>query len=368
MKRQLARVKKKKHVKPDALTTALINAKYWGEKPPPISKGMGQMARARFYAWCNYMVPIQDAREWLEAYLKPLGKTAKRVPDKWMNPTVCYRAKLKLEGIDFSEYQDKIFEEHLAQVMKHESEEEEEGVEKPSVRDRAREKYSEIMGELEGMIDDGLDASFDIVQWYREKELSPTGCRYVLNKLRPYLAQLDEALEGNDPQLAEAYRFMTKKGLQVHRDFYHQLIEKTQRLIDNEKKARAPRKPKPISVEKKLKFLNESYLKFSKDFNVNSIDPAKIIGAQELWTLNVKYKILTVFRAQSHGGQLDVARCKITGFDKNNSQSYRLGRKAESIIDQVIKSSKAGLKKITSDLKTANLQERINEHTILLRI
>jgi hypothetical protein len=76
-----------------------------------------------------------------------------------------------------------------------------------------------------------------------------------------------------------------------------------------------------------------------------------------------------VFRAESHGGALDVARCKITGFDKNISISKRTGRKTAEVVDKLMKATKSQLRKFMDDLKGDGLKlpERINENTVLLR-
>ena len=82
--------------------------------------------------------------------------------------------------------------------------------------------------------------------------------------------------------------------------FFNKLIDDAQRYGNVTKKTRAPRKPRTISMDKKLKSLK--YQKENNEFKIASINPEKIIGAQELWTFNTKYKIVTVFRAIDRGG------------------------------------------------------------------
>jgi hypothetical protein len=327
---------------------------------------MTQVERAQFYTWCSYMVDLREAREWLDEYLAPRGIDSHKIPDKWLNPSVCYRARLMTLGVNFTKEQKNHLDASLYPMLTRQVEEDEvvESL-KPTIRERVLDKASDVIGELEGMLDDGIPDDFAIEAWYRERSVSPTVARMVVAKLLPVLLELDDAIEGDDPQLIEGYRHMTMGALKDLRETYFQVIDKTQRLIDNEKKAKTPRKPKPVSVEKKLKHF--VYLPYSKEFNVNSIQPDKIIGAQEFWTLNVRYKMLTVYRAESHGGQLDVERSKVTGFNRNDSHTYRLGRKASALIDAALNGSRAGLKKVITGLKEAPLQERVNENTILLR-
>ncbi len=358
-------VKKKKKTN-TALTNQLVNEKYLGTSPPPISD------RGRFLTWCAYMVDLKDARVWGNAYLKEHdGRSLKGVPDKWMNPSACYRARLFMLGAPFTDAQKKLMDQSFLDMIAH-AEEEDEGAPQslvPTIADRVREKFSDVMGELEGMLDDGLPVDFSVAAWFQEKSISPTIASKIANKLRPRMAELFDLTEEDcDPQLTEGYRNWTDDEIIIGLEIYTKLNDDIERYMSNTKKAKAPRKAKPVSVEKKLKFLVEVYQKFSRDFNVNSIDPGKILGAKELWTLNSKYKLLTVYRCDSMGGVLDVARCKVTGFNRNDSFTYRLGRKSQPIVDEVLKGSKTALKKLVSDLKLAPLQERINENTVLLRV
>jgi len=170
-------------------------------------------------------------------------------------------------------------------------------------------------------------------------------------------------------QLYEGYERVPEDELEVYVTALNLLITDTDSFVRNEKRARAPRAPKPASLEKKLKHINESYLRYSREWNITSLEPAKIVGASEFWTLNVKYKLLTVFRADKMGGNLDVVRCKVTGYNQNDSYTYRLGRGrgGDSIIEAVMKSSPSMIKDLVKNLKLSVLQERIGEHTILLR-
>ena len=132
------------------------------------------------------------------------------------------------------------------------------------------------------------------------------------------------------------------------------------------KKTRAPRKPRPVSVEKKLKSFK--YQKEDNTFKIASINPEKVIGAQELWTFNTKYKIVTVFRAIDRGG-LQVKGTSIIGYDEKNSASKGCGRKPEEILSKLQNGGKIILRKLMDELKTDKpLQYRINENTILVRV
>jgi hypothetical protein len=127
-----------------------------------------------------------------------------------------------------------------------------------------------------------------------------------------------------------------------------------------------PRKPRAISVEKKLK--NFKFQKEDNTFKIASVNPEKVIGAQELWTFNTKYKTLTVFRALDRGG-LQVKGTSIINYDEATSVTKRTGRKPEVYVDKVLNGGKIVLRKLMDELKNdAPLAYRINENTILLKV
>jgi hypothetical protein len=148
--------------------------------------------------------------------------------------------------------------------------------------------------------------------------------------------------------------------------FFNKLIDDVQRYGNVTKKTRTPRKPRAISMDKKLK--NLKYQKESAEFKIATINPEKIIGAQELWTFNTKYKIVTVFRAIDRGG-LQVKGTSIIGYDEKTSVSKGTGRKPEIVLDKLQNSGKIVLRKLMEELKTDKpFQLRINENTVLMKV
>jgi hypothetical protein len=227
-----------------------------------------------------------------------------------------------------------------------------------------RERQSDIIGDIEELIDSG--ETFSLYDWLKAKEIPAAYCPAIVAYYSPCLGELIEALEGGDPQLKEAYAHFNKKQLRERIEFFNKLIEDAERYGNVTKKTRAPRKPRAISVEKKLK--NFKYQKESNEYKIASINPEKIIGAQELWTFNTKYKLVTVFRALDRGG-LQVKGTSIVGYDEATSISKGTGRKPEIVLDKFKNGGKIVLKKMMEELKTNKpLQYRINENTILMKV
>jgi hypothetical protein len=277
-------------------------------------------------------------------------------------------ARLISRGTEAQEGEREFLERKLREALSKASKDpekslEERPVEKISVQDRIKEKASELIGDIEELLDKGEE--FSLYDFLQKNEVPALYAPMIINYYAPWLGELLEAAEGNDDQLKEAYRNFNKKQLTARIMFFNSMIEDAERYGDNTKKTRAPRKPRAVSVEKKLKSLK--FQKEDKEFKIASINPEKIIGAQELWTFNTKYKTLTVLRALDRGG-LQVKGTSIIAYDEKNSFTKRTGRKPEEHVKKTLDGGKLVLRKVMDGLKDAPLAYRINENTILLRV
>jgi hypothetical protein len=102
---------------------------------------------------------------------------------------------------------------------------------------------------------------------------------------------------------------------------------------------------------------------------LTSINPADIIGAQQLWVLNTKTRKLGVYVADSLQGPLAVKNSTIVGFDPVASVNKTV-RKPEETLKEFFKASKPALKKFLSTIRAteSRLTGRINEDTVLLKV
>ena len=348
----------------------LVNQKYLGGEPTFVVGGTTDISRA--FNWYNAMCDVNDAREYTNEHLKKFGNTemikvAKSIPDKLFPMTSAWVFRMAGRGADFSKEMIDRAVGRLKNVRTEETPETSES-EKPatiiSIQDRIREKANEIIGSVEELIDKG--GEFSLYDWMKANEIPATYAPRIAAHYAPVLGELIEATEGKDDQLREGYKHFTKKQLEARVLFFNNIIEDAERYADTTKKTRKPRKPRAISVEKKLK--NFKYQKEDAGFKIASINPEKLIGAQELWTFNTKYKTLTVLRALDRGG-LQVKGTSIINYDEKNSVTKRTGRKPEVYVDKVLNGGKIILRKIMDELKNdAALAYRINESTILLKI
>lgn len=372
MARRGATTKKTKKIRITKNEAYIVNHKYLGDEPI-IKIGYTQSQYGRALSWYNYMCTANDAREYLETYLQSQNriselKKVKRISDSSLPYTAAWVARMFNKGYPL----DSSCRAHLENAIK-EIVKKIDGVKIVtntnviSIQQRMKEKVSDLIAEIEEIVDNReTNPTFSLYDWLKGKEIPAAYAPAIVQRYVAWLAELLEAIEGNDKQLKEAYSNRSKKQIEAGIMFFNMLIEDAERYGTNTKKVRAPRKPRAISVEKKLK--NLKYQKEDNTFKLASVNPEKLIGCQELWAFNTKYKILTVLRAIDRGG-LQVKGTSIINYDEKNSFSKRTGRKPEIYLDKVLNSGKVALRKLMDELKTdVSLAYRINENTILLKI
>lgn len=349
----------------------IVNYKYLGDEPL-FNKVPTTAEYSQALTWYNYMCTNEEAKGYLKDYLKNQARTEElkklnRVSDTWISTTACWIARLITRGSKLPDTAKEFLENKIKEMLSRAKVDEpvvENEVKKPTVKERVQDKASDIIGEIESLIDSG--EQFSLYDWLKFKNIPAIYSAMIVEKYSPWLDELLEAFEGQDTQLKEAYQHLSKKKIKERIIFFNTLIEDAERYGSVTKKTRAPRKPRPVSVEKKLK--NFKYQKEDKEFKIASVKPENIIGAQELWTFNTKYKTLTVFRALDRGG-LQVKGASIIGYDEKNSITKRTGRKPEEYVKKVLEGGKIVLRKLMDELKNeASLAHRINENTVLLKI
>jgi hypothetical protein len=374
MARRPALVKRKpKTVRSTKSEQYLVNKKHLGDEPLMV----GDIHVTICLNWYNYMCTSSDARDYLKEYLKNIGKVSdakklSRLSDNELPLTSAWLCRMISRGYKPPGTTMQFISSDLARIIAKADINNVEETENPkqviSIQDRMREKTHDILGEIEGLIDDYLykNEEFSLYTWMQSNNIPAAYATSIISKLSPVLDELIEAYDGKDEQLKEGYRSYTKSDLKRIIGFYNTLCDDAAKYANVTKKTRAPRKPRVQSLEKKLKSFK--YQKEDNTFKIASINPEKIIGSQELWTFNTKYKTLSVFRAIDRGG-LDVKGASIVKFDEASSFTLRTGRKPEEVVKKVLDGGKILLRKLDQELKhNATLQSRISESTILLRV
>lgn len=238
-----------------------------------------------------------------------------------------------------------------------------------NIQDRIQEKASEIIADLEGLLDDYILSEFKTtpspfsVMQDRAKGVHVTKISEHFKKRR---TQFDDALNTTDKYVKEAYSCFGKNDLKKIIAFFDQILIDCRKITDDVKSTRKPRKRKqktPQQIVSKLKYLKEF-----EELNLKSVDPAQIVGCSQLWVYNVKYKKLGCYIANDSDG-LSVKGCTILNYNQDKSVQKNL-RKPKDVLTQVLSSGKITLRNLLSSIKSVEnkLNGRVNEETIILRI
>ena len=235
----------------------------------------------------------------------------------------------------------------------------------PSIQQRMEDKAHELAGEIEGAIDEFIKtkkSDFSTKNYLLSNEVAAPIAKRIGELFGKVSKELQEAIDGNDEQLNEAYSYLTKKELKKFAEFVDGIITDCNQQVQTAKANRAPRMRKaksPTKIVARMKYMREF-----ADLNLKSVNPTNIIGSTEVWYYNTKYRRVGVYIAQ--GGTLSVKGTTIVGFDIKSSQAFTL-RKPEEFFKGLALGKRAlsnAMKKLTTKPSMPN--GRINEETILL--
>lgn len=240
----------------------------------------------------------------------------------------------------------------------------------PSIQDRIRDKASEEIGELEGMVDDFVmnkcKSTIDIENYLKGRNLSSVVAKKICDHYVGVSEEIMDAINGVDEQLVEGYSNFKKPELKRFKDFLDSIVVAANNLSVANKPVRKKRK-----VKEKPASVLVSKVKYMKDFaelGLTSVPPEKIIGALQVWTFNTKTRTLSVYNAYNAKG-LGVKGTTLQNFEETTSISKRL-RKPEVTLKDVLGGGKIILRKLMSELSTKESPAtgRINEDTIIVRV
>jgi hypothetical protein len=176
-------------------------------------------------------------------------------------------------------------------------------------------------------------------------------------------------------QLKEGYSHLKKADIVKYTQAINSLIEALDFVIEKSKVARKPRVAKPKSADKLVSKIK--YLKVDNKYNLTSINPVEIVGANELWVFNVKTRKLGKYVAANidpkgmsrDGTGLSIKGTTIEGFNETLSVQKTL-RKPEEQLKEFKSAGKIKLRKYLEEIPTTEtkLSGRINIDTVILKI
>jgi hypothetical protein len=332
----------------------------------------------------NYFFTQKDLKKYVVAWMKEVKdftpeeiKKFERLGDRCVTMTTCGLIKAHEQGMPLLEKHINYIDADILEAIEDEEEEVEEVVvdEKPkayvpSIQDRMNEKTSETIGELEGHYDEFITNpkySFKPYDYLVANNVPQS----QLGKYEAvYQARFDElrkAYEKEEEQIAEGYSHYKSADFKRIMAFIDQILNDIIQYRGVKKATKKVRAPKSVSKEKVVAKLK--YAKEDKTLRLVSINPADIIGAQELWVYNVKTRKLGKYVADSLKGPLNVKGTGIIGYDEHKSVSKTL-RKPDEKLKEFARATKIQLRKFIEDIKATEtkLNGRINAETVLLRV
>ena len=366
-------------------TAKSFDEKYMGSEPEWTDEVPTGLEIRRAYNWYNYFYNTKEKAKLLfDNYPRDKKeiRLLKKLPDWKMNSTCCYQArmmalgcKLPAENLDyFNECIEELLNE--AKQIQDEKKETKPTAEKPSVQDRIKEQISDYIGEIEEEIDrftlNKYKSDFDMYKWLRQNNVKQQQSNAIANHYKALLSELELLVSGNaydvegDKQLEEGYSHMKKSEKKRFFDFVNGIVSDAAANAQTQKTTRKTRTKKPASVEKqisRLQFMSENV-----EYKIASINPSSIIGSNQLWVYNVKYKNLRVYNAMGPAG-FSVKGTTLQGFDPDNSYAKAL-RKPHDVLPQVLNGGKRVLNNLMGNLTTKATEPngRINKDCILLRV
>ena len=238
-----------------------------------------------------------------------------------------------------------------------------------SIQERVQTKTNEMIGELEGFVDEyGIRGSAKDVnpyQWMVDNEVKAMHASKIAEHFKKNINELFEAEAGNDPELVEGYSGYSKTRIRNIILCISKIIKDAERIAENQKVARKPRKKKPIPVEKQVSKLN--YKERDDEFKIQSVNPSKIPGSSQVWVFNTKTRKLGVYQALDASG-ISVKGSSLIGYSTDSIEKKL--RKPEDVLQKVVTGGKLILRKLMPDInsKSYELSGRINKDVVILRV
>ena len=371
----MARAKKKTR-------RAAINKKVNSAYEPVITAKSTDGDMCHAYNWYNEYYESDDAKEFLITYLKAQKKDKQTIKKLSQVKSIDLRfvgwnARILSNGHKLPKTVEEMTWKKLDAILARTTivEDKEEAPATTavviSIQERVDNRASELIAGLEEKLDEFYTSgkTFDPSEWFRNNAVKPQIAKRIAEYYQPLYAEVFDAIKASrdkDSDLLFAYRRWAKGPLKKYLELVKSIIAASETATIVAKATRKPRKKKekPVTeIVKKVKYQEED-----ADLKIKSIKPTEIVGANQLWLFNTKYRTLTVYNAMGPAG-LGIKGTTITGYDEKTSTGKKL-RKPADVLPGVLSGGKIALRRVLTDIrakeKVAN--GRINNQTILLRV
>ena len=337
----------------------------------------GEESLSKALNWYNYHSDTKESKKFTLSYLKEIKapksdiEKLEKVSDEHFQ-NLGFVVRMKLRGAKLSEKNEQWIVSFIDDLKGKNEPVAPVGPVVPviSIQERVENKSREYIAEIEAGIDDCTFAKdFSLIDPYEMMQgLGVKGAHtpHIIKFFQRRLQEIEEAIKGKDSDLKEGYAHFTKANLKEYIKLLNSIITDAGKLAQNAKITRKPRKTKAKPVDKVVSKLQ--YKKEDNGFKIVSIDPANIVGANQLWVFNTKTRKLGVYNSVDSGG-LSVKGTTIINYNETTSIQKTI-RKPEAILPNCLKGGKIILKKLLPEINAVEqaLTGRINSDIILLRV
>ena len=356
-----------------------------GGEPPwkmqPTDNRISALSKA--FSWYNYFYGKKDARDMIVNYLESQDRkadvrTLKSIPDSAIRLTTGWLCRMKMVGLELSETEqiklDNLLKEILTskQTEEVESEPAPEGPAKPNIQDRLREKVGECAAELDGMFDEfmmsgaKMSADYKPITVIRGMNVAPQMVNEIANRWKRKLAEFEQAVEGKDSLLVEAYSYLTKIQLRNCVKFCEAVINDCGAYVRIKKVERKPRKVKAVPPEKRAaKF---KHIQEFAELKLKGLPAANLVDKAEAWLYDTKKRKLIHVVADSHTQAFTIKNNSVIGYSTVETLQKTV-RKPADVVKAIQAAGKPAARKIYKDLTTTETpwNARGTENLIILK-
>ena len=261
-------------------------------------------------------------------------------------------------------------------------------VKKPSIQDNIKSKAYSMAESVEEVLDEYLKNgeqkkfnSFDPLKEFKRLTVKAPHVRYIRDFYRAEFEEIEKLvnfpsatelkkmspIERDDwQQLEEGYSHMSNKEVKIYYNFFVKLMDALDKIEEETKTVRKPRKVKPKPPSKLVEKLK--YCDKSDEYGISSENPEKIIGAMGILVFNCKNRKLGFYVSNSDSG-LSVKGTTIIGFDENISVQKTV-RKPNDVLNKIKKATRVRSSTIFKELTTTEtkMNGRINSDTVILTV
>lgn len=240
----------------------------------------------------------------------------------------------------------------------------------PTIQDRLAEKTAEVIGEIEGEVDNVFTkkpTTMKVYDYLSAKGVAQSQIGKIRAVFLKQIEELTEAVKGEEAQVKEAYAHLKKADYKRIGDWYVKLLADLDAYQAAKKATKKAKAPRAVSKDKQVSKVK--YMKESKELKLVSVNPVDIIGATAVWVYHAKYRKLGKYVADSHSQTLSVKGTSIHGYDTSKSTAKTLRKPAEQLAE-FMKCGKVQLRTFLTNIKAVEtkLNGRLNAEILILKV